>query len=733
MSLGARHLHVFSIIVTLGLAGCSSDDGGGAEPEDEICDNGVDDDGDADADCDDADCDASPACATTPEVCDDGSDNDGDGDADCDDADCDASPACAPAPEVCDDGLDNDGDGDADCDDADCAGRTACTADCASPVPVADPSTSTGSTTGHRDVSTGSCQAAGGGDVVFAVTPASGDIVEIILGSDANLGLHVQTTCGDTATELGCADQAAGAGAVERLVLTGVTPGQTLYVVVSGATASDAGAFNLTVESRAIECGDGRIDGDEECDDGNRDTDDGCDAECRAERVSEIEPNEDGTPEPGGAVQGNDFDSSSANGPFSQDVVISAAVAPVGDEDVFELRNPGAFATSVRLDIYSPALGIGVSCGDATDTQLHVRTADGAQLASNDNRATGDACSGLDIAIPAGASVYAHVLDFGDNAAIAAYLLRASFAACGDSVREGLEQCDDGNNDPDDGCSADCQLETTCGNDEIEPGEDCDDGNTLPGDGCSAECLLETSCGDGIPDPGEECDDGNRESGDGCNDVCRRETECGDGTIEPGEECEDGNAVPGDGCDSDCQVESVPESEPNDDGTRGNSGLGIAGDDFSAASADGPFASDTIVEAALSPAGDEDVFAITNTGELASSVRFDIYNTAVGLGQACGTTIDTGLNIRSAAGSLLRSNDNRASSADRCSGLDFIVSPGETVYAHVTDFGDNSSIPGYFLQIRFATCGDGVREGLEECDDGNNAPGDGCDASCASE
>lgn len=726
-----RYTLVLSTLLALALLGCSGG-GGNTDPDDEVCDNGSDDDGDGAADCDDADCGNAPACLAS-EVCDDGNDNDGDGDADCDDADCDADPACS-APEVCDDGDDNDGDGDADCDDADCAGQIACTADCSAPVPAADPSMGTGDTAGHRDVSTGSCQTPGGADVVFAVEPTNGDLLEILLRSDANLGIHVQTMCGDTTTELGCVDAASGPDALERLVLTGVTPDQTLYVFVSGATAEDAGPFNLTIESRQVECGDGRIDGNEECDDGNLEPNDGCDAECRAEWVPEVEPNDDGTPETGGSIEGNDFDSSSANGPFGDDVVISAALTPSGDEDVFELANEGSFAVSVRLDVYSQDLGVGVACGDSIDSQLYVRAADGTQLAANDDRSgSEDACSGLDIIIPAGSSVFAHVLDFGDNTEIPAYLLRASFATCGDSIREGLEECDDGNNTPDDGCNADCQLEPECGNDVVEPGEECDDGNLMPGDGCSESCALETDCGDGIMEPGEECDDGNEIPGDGCDELCRRETECGDNVVEPGEECDDGNIEAGDGCDDACQVESVPEAEPNDDGTPGNAGIGIGGDDFDAASANGPFSSDTIVEAALSPAGDEDVFAITNQGSFASSVRFDTYNAAVGLGEVCGTTIDTGLNIRDEAGSLLGSNDNRAGSGDRCSGLDFIVLPGETVYAHVTDFGDNSQIPGYFLQIHFATCGDGVQEGLEECDDGNHQPSDGCDANCVSE
>ena len=295
------------------------------------------------------------------------------------------------------------------------------------------------------------------------------------------------------------------------------------------------------------------------------------------------------------------------------------------------------------------------------------------------------------------------------------------------------EQCDDGNIIPADGCDQNCQVEPVCGNGAVENGEQCDDGNTAAGDGCNESCQLETTCGDGIPDPPEQCDDANQTPGDGCDENCRIETTCGDGVIEIGERCDDGNTRAGDGCNAICQVESTPESESNEDGTPSTGGFGIDGNDFDSSNADGPFSSDTIIAASLNPAGDEDVFAISNTGSFATSVRFDTYNAEIALGVACGTTINTGLNIRDASGTILDFSDDRAGSQDRCSGMDFIIQSGETVYAHVTDFGDNSQIAEYFLDISFATCGDGVIEGLEQCDDGNNVPGDGCSEHCVTE
>src|SRR5690606_24200229 len=60
------------------------------------------------------------------EICDDGIDNDGDGAVDCQDSDCLNHPSCAIPDEICDDGIDNDGDGAVDCQDSDCANHPAC-------------------------------------------------------------------------------------------------------------------------------------------------------------------------------------------------------------------------------------------------------------------------------------------------------------------------------------------------------------------------------------------------------------------------------------------------------------------------------------------------------------------------------------------------------------------------------------------------------------------------------
>jgi cysteine-rich repeat protein len=80
--------------------------------------------------------------------------------------------------------------------------------------------------------------------------------------------------------------------------------------------------------------------------------------------------------------------------------------------------------------------------------------------------------------------------------------------------------------------------------------EQCDDGNSTPGDGCSDSCQIEA--GWYCPTAGSPCcDDGNS------NSTCdSSESTCGDGSISGPENCDDGNSTAGDGCGDSCQIES---------------------------------------------------------------------------------------------------------------------------------------------------------------------------------
>jgi cysteine-rich repeat protein len=96
----------------------------------------------------------------------------------------------------------------------------------------------------------------------------------------------------------------------------------------------------------------------------------------------------------------------------------------------------------------------------------------------------------------------------------------------------------------------------SCGDGQVDPGETCDppgspaDPSTL----CRASC---TSCGDGVLDDkaGESCDDGNHVTGDGCSASCTLEY-CGDGNELGAESCDppNSNGTQPNACRADCSA-----------------------------------------------------------------------------------------------------------------------------------------------------------------------------------
>ncbi|WAS95485.1 hypothetical protein [Nannocystis punicea] len=162
-------------------------------------------------------------------------------------------------------------------------------------------------------------------------------------------------------------------------------------------------------------------------------------------------------------------------------------------------------------------------------------------------------------------------------------------AECGDGVVECDEACDAGpdNNDIEPGaCRTDCTA-AGCGDGVVDLllAEQCDDGNPDDGDGCSATCQVEVgaACGDGVLDldQGEECDDANADPEDGCGANCQLEPPgdgCGDGLVNAVlDVCDDGNLANGDACNPTCNLANTTSLFV---GTQGNLGLkdGIGSD-----------------------------------------------------------------------------------------------------------------------------------------------------------
>lgn len=101
------------------------------------------------------------------------------------------------------------------------------------------------------------------------------------------------------------------------------------------------------------------------------------------------------------------------------------------------------------------------------------------------------------------------------------------FAICGDGIKQGMEQCDNGYNNSDtkpNTCRSDCTL-PMCGDYVVDDGEECDEGKYINSDKIPGACRTDCKrahCGDGVLDlsENEQCDDGNNDPYDGCH-KCR--------------------------------------------------------------------------------------------------------------------------------------------------------------------------------------------------------------------
>ena len=227
------------------------------------------------------------------------------------------------------------------------------------------------------------------------------------------------------------------------------------------------------------------------------------------------------------------------------------------------------------------------------------------------------------------------------------------------------------------------------------------------------------SCGDGVLQTaaGEQCDDANDIDGDGCTAGCLVEAECGDSVthVVAGEQCDDGNTMGGDGCSPSCVFEAVllTESEPNTQATPDS----LTGYDGAVG--------------AISPAGDTDWFSFEVTVP-GSTVTISTSN---GLGD-CPSGVDTEIYLFDPNGGEIANDDDDG--AGSCS----LIAPAADAAAQnlaagtytvkVEDFGNNGTINAYVLLVDVAEpgCGDGLFQAGEQCDDGNDVPGDGCSDTC---
>jgi len=149
---------------------------------------------------------------------------------------------------------------------------------------------------------------------------------------------------------------------------------------------------------------------------------------------------------------------------------------------------------------------------------------------------------------------------------------------CNNGIVQPGEECDDGDDKDDNGCTRRCEYTCKLGDalspnvNECTPFSTCDEashtwqgGQRLEdgivcgnGDGyCQSGVCILSICGDGVVEPNEECDlgDQNGVEDSGCSASCTTAV-CGDGVIGGSETCDDGpELVNLDGCNSKCRAE----------------------------------------------------------------------------------------------------------------------------------------------------------------------------------
>jgi cysteine-rich repeat protein len=282
----------------------------------------------------------------------------------------------------------------------------------------------------------------------------------------------------------------------------------------------------------------------------------------------------------------------------------------------------------------------------------------------------------------------------------------------------------------------------------VDRGEECDDGNNLDNDGCSADCTTElpmARCGDGSVDVGEECDDGNNLDNDGCSSRCQRDIQveldegqlgctaiyqcfntCGQGDRNCVNACIATGAPIGQirfatvrQCviDNNCVIDGEVSQECIDtncvEEQRACLGDGIA------------------------PEGDANCAEIIACVEPCNDINCirtcifegseDGYDEAFALDTCVFNENDCGHRENDCA------IDNCGPLITACFGAP-VCGNGRREMREACDDGDRNDDNGCSNQCQIQPfCGDGTRDEDERCDDGNNDDGDGCTANCTAE
>lgn len=196
---------------------------------------------------------------------------------------------------------------------------------------------------------------------------------------------------------------------------------------------------------------------------------------------------------------------------------------------------------------------------------------------------------------------------------------------------------------------------------------------------------------------------------------------CGNGHVELPEQCDDGNQNDSDLCHNDCTlnlnsaVDTCPGVELTLSGTGTQTRTASATSDTSYALAD--YAG----TCGASSAAKDMVFQVTP--DIDGTMELD-------LGGASATPWDAVLYVETSCGDVASEVACHDAVGNGGETITTQALAGQTYYVIVDGYNDASGPFTLNVAITPAYCGNSHVEGGEQCDDGNTAPGDGCDASC---
>jgi fibro-slime domain-containing protein len=317
---------------------------------------------------------------------------------------------------------------------------------------------------------------------------------------------------------------------------------------------------------------------------------------------------------------------------------------------------------------------------------------------------------------------------------------------CGDGYVAGPEQCDQGNlnvlptANTYGKCTTECKLGPYCGDKGLtSPPETCDNGlnldaytSTLPtATQCAPLCVAPAYCGDHLVQKGnnEECDDGtanNQNTYGHCQTNCKLGARCGDGKITNGEACDDGanNGGPSSSCDAFCKKKC------------GN-GTKDAGEDCDASTGVDASACDSTCHYKCGN-GQPDPGEQCDDGDAANIGSYGGCKHDCTFAPFCGDmTLQNPPEVCDNGASNSSSAYGPNSCTDQCL-------PGGTCGDGIVngtekcDVGNNTGLPGSCAKdcsayVPSTLCGDGKIQPPEKCDDGNGVNGTAaskCDTAC---